>query len=47
MISTLYALGYPMEKLHNYDGSWIGWSKVDKLPLEKGCPDATKAPWQK
>jgi thiosulfate/3-mercaptopyruvate sulfurtransferase len=47
MISTLYALGYPIEKLHNYDGSWIGWSKDDKLPLEKGCPDTTKAPWQK
>ena len=47
MISTLYALGWPMEKLHNYDGSWIGWSKDDKLPIEKGCPDTTPAPWQK
>ena len=47
MIATLYALGWPMEKLHNYDGSWIGWSKDDKLPLEKGCPDTTPAPWQK
>lgn len=47
LISTLYALGYPMEKLHNYDSSWIGWARDDKLPLEKGCPDTTKAPWQK
>jgi thiosulfate/3-mercaptopyruvate sulfurtransferase len=46
-ISTLYALGWPMDKLHNYDGSWIAWSKDDKLPIEKGCPDATPAPWQK
>ena len=47
MISTLYALGWPMDKIHNYDGSWIAWSKDDKLPIEKGCPDSTPAPWQK
>jgi len=47
MISTLYGLGWPMEKLYNYDGSWIAWSKDDKLPIEKGCPDTTPAPWQK
>jgi thiosulfate/3-mercaptopyruvate sulfurtransferase len=47
MIFTLYALGWPMEKLHNYDSSWIGWSLDSKLPLEKGCPDTTPAPWQK
>ncbi len=46
-ISTLYALGWPMEKLHNYDGSWIAWSMDEKLPIEKGCPDTTPAPWQK
>ena len=46
-ISTLYALGWPMEKLHNYDGSWIAWSLDEKLPIEKGCPDTTPAPWQK
>lgn len=46
-ISTLYALGWPMEKLHNYDGSWIAWSKDEKLPIEKGCPDTTPASWQK
>jgi thiosulfate/3-mercaptopyruvate sulfurtransferase len=47
MIFTLYALGWPMEKLHHYDSSWIGWSLDSKLPLEKGCPDTTPAPWQK
>jgi thiosulfate/3-mercaptopyruvate sulfurtransferase len=46
-IMTLYALGWPMKKLHNYDSSWIGWSKDDKLPIEKDCPDTTPAPWQK
>lgn len=43
---TLYALGWPPEKMHNYDDSWIGWSKDEKLPIEKG-PDTTPAPWQK
>ncbi len=46
-ISTLYALGWPMDTLHNYDGSWIAWSMDEKLPIEKGCPDTTPAPWQK
>ena len=46
MISTLFALGWPMDKLYNYDGSWIAWSMDDKLPIEKGCPDTTPAPWQ-
>lgn len=46
-ISTLYAMGWPLEKLHNYDGSWIAWSLDEKLPIEKGCPDTTPAPWQK
>ena len=46
-VSTLYALGWPMDKLHNYDGSWIAWSMDEKLPIEKGCPDTTPAPWQK
>ena len=46
-IITLYALGWPISKLHNYDSSWIGWSKDEKLPIEKGCPDTTPAPWQK
>ena len=38
MIATLYALGYPMEKLHNYDDSWIGWSKDESLPAKTGKP---------
>lgn len=46
-ISTLYAMDWPLEKLHNYDGSWIAWSLDEKLPIEKGCPDTTPAPWQK
>lgn len=46
-ISTLYALGWPIEKLHNYDSSWIGWSMGEKLPIEKGCPDTTPPLWQK
>lgn len=46
-ISTLYAMGWPLEKLHNYDGSWIAWSLDEKLPIEKGCPDTTPAPWQR
>jgi len=45
-ISTLYAMGWPMEKLHNYDGSWIAWSLDQKLPIEIGCPDTTPAQWQ-
>ncbi len=35
---ALYLSGWPMEKLHNYDSSWIGWSKDDSLPLEAGAP---------
>jgi len=35
---TLYLSGWPLEKLHNYDSSWIGWSKDDRLPLEAGLP---------
>ncbi len=46
-IFTLYALGWPMDKIHNYDSSWIGWSKDSSLPIEKDCPDTTLAPWQK
>lgn len=34
---TFYLLGYPLEKLHNYDSSWIGWSKDPSLPIETGC----------
>jgi thiosulfate/3-mercaptopyruvate sulfurtransferase len=34
---TFYLLGWPVEKLHNYDSSWIGWSKDASLPIETGC----------
>lgn len=34
---TFYLLGYPLSKLHNYDSSWIGWSKDANLPIETGC----------
>lgn len=34
---TFYLLGYPLSKLHNYDSSWIGWSKDATLPVETGC----------
>jgi thiosulfate/3-mercaptopyruvate sulfurtransferase len=37
-IFTLYLTGWPLEKLHNYDSSWIGWSKDKSLPLETGVP---------
>jgi hypothetical protein len=40
-------VGWPIEKLHNYYGSWIAWSKDEKLSIEKGFPDTTPAPWQK
>ena len=34
---TFYLLGYSLNKLHNYDSSWIGWSKDQTLPIESGC----------
>ncbi len=45
-IITLYAMGWPVENLHNYDSSWVGWSRDPTLPVETGCPDTTPAPWQ-
>lgn len=35
---ALYLSGWPLEKLHNYDSSWIGWSKDSHLPMEAGLP---------
>jgi thiosulfate/3-mercaptopyruvate sulfurtransferase len=35
---ALYLSGWPLEKLHNYDSSWIGWSKDDRLAIEAGLP---------
>lgn len=47
IIFTLYAMGWPVEKLTNYDDSWIGWANSEKLPIEMGCPDGSPAPWMK
>jgi thiosulfate/3-mercaptopyruvate sulfurtransferase len=38
---ALYLAGWPLEQLHNYDSSWIGWSKDKSLPLATGLPAAT------
>lgn len=38
VIFALYLNGWPLEKLHNYDSSWIGWSKDTNLALETGMP---------
>ena len=40
VLFALYLSGWPVEKLHNYDSSWIGWSKDDSLPSEAGVPAA-------
>ena len=40
VLFALYLSGWPIEKLHNYDSSWIGWSKDYSLPLEAGVPTA-------
>jgi thiosulfate/3-mercaptopyruvate sulfurtransferase len=37
-IFALYLAGWPLEKLHNYDSSWIGWSKDTALPILTGLP---------
>lgn len=34
---TFYLLGWSLDKLHNYDSSWIGWSKDRSLPIVTGC----------
>ena len=33
---TFYLLGWSIGKLHNYDSSWIGWSKDPALPIATG-----------
>lgn len=40
-IFALYLSGWPLEKLHNYDSSWIGWSREKGLPLETGVASRT------
>jgi thiosulfate/3-mercaptopyruvate sulfurtransferase len=42
-IFALYLAGWPLEKLHNYDSSWIGWSKDKNLPLVTGLPSTSVA----
>lgn len=37
-IFALYLAGWPLEKLHNYDSSWIGWSKDKNLTVVTGLP---------
>jgi thiosulfate/3-mercaptopyruvate sulfurtransferase len=34
---TFYLLGWSLDKLHNYDSSWIGWSKDHSLPIVSSC----------
>lgn len=34
---TFYLLGWSLNKLHNYDSSWIGWSKDNSLPIVSNC----------
>jgi thiosulfate/3-mercaptopyruvate sulfurtransferase len=40
VLFALYLSGWQLEKLHNYDSSWIGWSKDVSLPLEAGVTSA-------
>ena len=35
---SLYLAGFPLENLHNYDGSWIEWSRSAQ-PHEVGPPE--------
>jgi thiosulfate/3-mercaptopyruvate sulfurtransferase len=37
-IFALYLAGWPLDKLHNYDSSWIGWSRDKSLPIVTGVP---------
>ncbi len=34
---SLFLIGFPLERLHNYDGSWIEWSRSEE-PIETGPP---------
>jgi thiosulfate/3-mercaptopyruvate sulfurtransferase len=36
---SLYLAGYPPERLHNYDGSWVEWSRTEE-PFESGQPSS-------
>lgn len=38
---SLYLVGYPLEKLHLYAGSWVEWSR-SKEPIKTGGPTPVK-----
>ena len=38
---TFYLLGWSLSKLHNYDSSWIGWTKDLTLPIATGVSSDT------
>lgn len=42
VLFALYLSGWDLAKLHNYDSSWIGWSKEAGLPLEAGIPETAE-----
>jgi thiosulfate/3-mercaptopyruvate sulfurtransferase len=35
-IFSLFLAGWSLDKLHNYDSSWIGWSRDKSLPIVTG-----------
>jgi thiosulfate/3-mercaptopyruvate sulfurtransferase len=35
-IFTLYMMGFPVDRLHNFDGSWIYWGNSPDLPIVSG-----------
>jgi thiosulfate/3-mercaptopyruvate sulfurtransferase len=35
-IFTLYMMGFPVDRLHNFDGSWIYWGNSPDLPVVSG-----------
>jgi len=43
VLFALYLSGWDLGKLHNYDSSWIGWSKDAALPLEAGAPSSDES----
>ena len=35
-IFSLYLMGWDLDRLHNYDGSWIEWSYYEQNPIKSG-----------
>ena len=35
-IFALYLMGWDLDRLLNYDGSWIEWSYYEQNPVEAG-----------